>query len=67
MIYLGEWGNESVYQPEYKWAEKATWSPYVYKCSECKIRWFRAITNWYDGMCYYCWLEQFEGEEEMVL
>jgi hypothetical protein len=29
------------------------------------VRWFRPITNWYDGMCYWCWVEQFEGEDEL--
>jgi hypothetical protein len=67
MIYLGEWAGKSVYQPEY---DPQTWDavglpPQVYKCAECKVRWFRAITNWYGGLCYYCWLEQFEGESEL--
>ena len=66
-IYLGEWGGVSVYQSEYEYRESVGLPSRVYKCTDCKIRWFRAITNFYAGLCYYCWLEQFEGEEEMVL
>ena len=62
--YLGEWNSLSVYQPTKplptRWPVGG-----VYKCACCKVRWFRSITNWYDGMCYYCWLEQFEGEDEL--
>ena len=65
MIYLGEWAGRSVYQPEYEYRESVGVPSRVYKCSCCKIRWFRAITNFYDGMCYYCWLEQFEGEPDI--
>ena len=67
MIYLGYWGDRSIYQPEYKPTEAVGLPSRVYKCIDCKIRWFRSITNWYDGLCYHCWLEQFEGEEELVL
>ena len=66
MIYLGYWGGEYIYQPTGKLPTRFP-PPQVFKCACCKIRWFRAITNFYDGMCYYCWLEQFEGEKEMVL
>ena len=69
MIYLGEWGGVSIYQPEY---DPQTWErigqpPQVYKCACCKVRWFRAITNWYDGLCYECWKEQFEDKPDMPL
>ena len=67
MIYLGEWGGVSVYMPEY---DPDTWDavgtpPYVYKCACCKVRWFRAITNWYEGLCWVCALEEYEGEDEL--
>ena len=69
MIYLGEWANASVYQPEY---DPETWDAVglpsrVYKCSCCKVRWFRSITNFYDGMCYYCWKEQYDGMDDIPL
>ena len=68
-VYLGEWNNASVYQPEYDpqtWEQQRFPLPLVYKCNECKIRWFRAITNFYDGLCYGCWITQFEDEEEIL-
>ena len=68
MIYLGEWGGVSVYQPEYNpltWDNEPARRPQVYKCACCKVRWFRAITNWYEGLCFECWVTQFEGEEEL--
>ncbi len=70
MIYLGERGGVSVYQPEYDpqtWERERFPLPLVYKCNECKIRWFRAITNFYGGLCHPCYVSQYEGEEEMLL
>ena len=66
-VYLGEWNSQSVYQPEY---DPRTWDavglpPRVYKCACCKVRWFRAITNWYEGLCYWCYVSQFEGEDDL--
>jgi len=66
-VYLGERRGKSVYQPEY---DPQTWDavgtlPRVYKCAACKVRWFRAITNWYEGLCFECWVTQFEGEDEL--
>jgi len=70
-VYLGEWNSLSVYQPEYnpdEWEVRGSMPPLVHKCPCCKIRWFRRVTeDLYDGLCYWCYLEQFEGEEDMVL
>ena len=59
--YLGEWHSRSAYQPTRALPTRFP-PPQVYKCACCKVRWFRSITNWYGGLCYYCWLEQFEEE-----
>ena len=67
MIYLGEWGGVSVYQPEYEYRESVGVPSRVYKCNCCKVRWFRSITNFYDGMCYYCWKEQYDGMDDIPL
>ena len=66
-VYLGEWGGKSVYQPEY---DPLTWDavglpPRVYKCAACKIKWFRAITNFYGGLCHSCYVSQFDGEPDI--
>ena len=62
--YLGESRGVSVYQPTR--ALPTRWlTPQVYKCAACKVRWFRSITNWYGGLCFECWVTQFEGEEEI--
>jgi len=64
--YLGHWGGKDVYQPTRKLPTR--WPmPRVHKCACCKIRWFRSITNWYDGLCWVCAREEYEGEEEMGL
>ena len=65
VVYLGYWGGKYVYQPEYKPVEGFGTPPQVYKCACCKVRWFRSITNWYEGLCYCCWVEQFEGEDDL--
>ena len=70
MIYLGEWGGRSRYQPEYdpaEWERMSFPPPLVYKCNECKIRWFRPVANFYDGMCYECYVSQFEDEPDLTL
>ena len=67
-VYLGEWNSRSVYQPEYDpqtWEQQRFPLPQVHKCSCCKIKWFRTTTNFYEGFCYYCWVEQFDGEEDI--
>ena len=38
----------------------------VYKCPCCKIRWFRRVTeDMYDGLCWVCFREEFEGEPDL--
>jgi len=65
--YLGEWGGKSVYQPTRKLPTR--WPmPRVTICAAKCTRWFRVVQEDYrDGLCNECWLEGFEGEEEMEL
>ena len=68
MTYLGEWGGVSVYQPEYKQVQDVygLMQPSVLICTAKCTRWFRIVLEDYrDGLCNECWLEQFEGEEEL--
>ena len=38
----------------------------VYKCPSCKIRWFRRVTaDVYEGLCWVCFREEFEGEPDI--
>ena len=38
----------------------------VFKCPCCKIRWFRRVTaDMYDGLCWVCYREQYDGMDDL--
>ena len=69
MEYIGFWNNKYHYMPPVKvWGLNPCYpDPLVYKCPCCLVRWLRWVTvDLYVGVCYWCYLEHFEGEEVMV-
>jgi len=66
--YLGEWGGRSVYQPTRKLPTRWLMAPSVRICAAKCTRWFLIVVEDHrDGLCNECFVEQFEGEEDMVL
>ena len=71
MEYIGFFNDKYHYTPALgpEWGLGYGW-PHVrvYKCPCCKVRWFRRVTaDMYDGLCWVCFREQYEGEEDWQL
>jgi len=37
----------------------------VKKCACCKIHWFKLFNDYYNGLCWYCHRQEFEGEPDI--
>jgi len=68
MIYLGEWGGVSVYQPEYEYRESVGVPSRKTICRSCMVRWlWPSVAEHQDGMCHQCWKTEFEGKPDIPL
>jgi len=68
MEYLGFFNNEYHYTPtvSLQHCEPGWPRARVYKCPDCKIRWFRRVTaDVYDGLCWVCYREQYDGMDDL--
>ena len=64
--YIGFFNNEYQYTPTARDYGIGWPRARVYKCNSCKIRWFRRVTeDIYDGLCWVCFREEFEGEPDL--
>ena len=66
--YIGFFNNEYHYTPTARdYGMGPGWPrARVYKCNSCKIRWYRRVTeDIYDGLCWVCYREQYDGMDDL--
>jgi len=70
MEYIGFFGGDYCYTPtvSLRHCEPGWPRARVYKCNSCKIRWFRRVTaDMYEGLCWVCYREEYDGMEDIPL
>ena len=68
MIYLGEWGGRSRYQPEYRWVDTRFLPSRKTICRSCMVRWlWPSVAEHQDGMCHVCYATQYDGMDDIPL
>ena len=68
MIYLGEWGGVSVYQPEYEYRESVGVPSRKTICRSCMVRWlWPSVAEHQDGLCWVCLKAEYDGMDDIPL
>jgi len=68
MEYIGFYNNEYHYTPAYQ-GDFDDWREHRYPVTICAAKcgrwWIAMFEDTRDGLCHWCWNEQFEGEPDI--